>query len=97
MVQLISLSKEDLSALIKESVSEILKDSVLLQTDVSEPKFYTRKETAKKLHISLTTLDTYTRFGILNAIKVGHRVLYKADDLNDSLTEKINQIKHKMK
>ena len=61
------------------------------------PEYLTRKATAEKLHISLTTLDTYTRLGILNAVKVGHRVLYNSADLNESLSEKINNIKHKMK
>lgn len=99
MVQLITLTTDDLKLIIKNSVCEALqqtdKPQPQIQTEQSE--FYTRKQTADKLHISLTTLDTYTRLGILNAVKVGYRVLYKSADLNESLSEKISQIKNKMK
>ncbi len=98
MVQLITLSTDDLENIIKKSVSEVLQESGRPQRQTAEqPEYYTRKQTADKLHISLTTLDTYTRLGILNAVKVGHRVLYRSVDINESLTEKISQIKNKMK
>lgn len=99
MVQLITLTTDDLANIIKNSVSEALQQAgkPQPQTQAEQSEFYTRKQTADKLHISLTTLDTYTRLGILNAVKVGHRVLYKSADLNESLSEKISQIKNKMK
>lgn len=63
----------------------------------SQPEYLTRKQTAERLHLSLTTLDSYTKLGILTAHKIGHRVLYRAAEINDSLSEKIRDIKNKMK
>ena len=97
MVQLITLTTDDLANIIKNSVSEVLAQSGTAQPRTKQPEFYTRKQLAEKLHISLTTLDTYTRLGFLNAVKVGHRVLYKSDNISESLSEKISQIKNKMK
>lgn len=98
MVQLITLTTDDLSQIIKNSVSQVLAETGRPQPQTAEqPEFYTRKQTAEKLHISLGTLDTYTRLGILNAVKIGSRVLYSSTQLNDTLTEKISQIKNKMK
>lgn len=98
VVQLINLSTDDLSNIIENSVCKALNQTGRSQPQMTKkPEYLTRKATAEKLHISLTTLDTYTRLGILNAVKVGHRVLYNSADLTESLSEKINNIKHKMK
>ena len=96
MVQLISISVDDLQNIIKQSVAEVLSTS-LSQKEISEDETLTRKQTAKLLHISLTTLDTYSRLGIIKGRKVGHRVLYKKSEINDSLAEKINLVKFKSK
>lgn len=90
MVQLITLSTDDLKDIIRTSVSEALKDNQTPQpsTPKDQPEYLTRRQAANVLHLSLTTLDTYTRIGILKAKKVGHRVLYRASDINDSLSGK---------
>lgn len=98
MVQLITLSKDDLSELIKSSVKEVLskiKDERPPTQEIRN-EYLTRKQTAEKLHISLTTLDTYTRNGFLDAVKLGHRVLYRSEDIENSI-ERVNSIKHKTK
>jgi|GEM_PF-609061 len=87
---------ESIAEKVVEKMLSALKNEHQSQA-IGTPEFYSRIQTAEKLHISLTTLDTYTRLGILNAVKVGNRVLYKSADLNESLSEKINNIKHKMK
>tara|TARA_B100000378_G_C17899332_1_gene362090 strand:+ start:32 stop:322 length:291 start_codon:yes stop_codon:yes gene_type:complete len=52
----------------------------------------TRKETAKLLCISLPTLHDWTKTGIIKAHRIGNRVLYKLEEVNDSLSEiKTNQ------
>mgnify|MGYP003717000603 FL=1 len=47
----------------------------------------TRKETAKLLCISLPTLHDWTKTGIIKAHRIGNRVLYKLEEVNDSLSE----------
>lgn len=45
-----------------------------------------RKETAKILSISLPTLHTFTKEGIIQAYRIGNRVLYKQEDIDNALT-----------
>lgn len=45
-----------------------------------------RKETAKTLCISLPTLHTLTKEGIIRAYRIGNRVLYKQEDIDQALT-----------
>lgn len=55
--------------------------------DEKEEILLTRKETAVKLNISLPTLNTYTKKGILIGYKVGARVLYRTSEVEKALTE----------
>lgn len=51
---------------------------------LTDDQFLTRKETSKKLNISLPTLHSYTQKGILIGYKVGVRVLYKKSEVEGS-------------
>lgn len=39
-------------------------------------KTYTRKQTAELLHVSLPTLWSYSKKGIIKSVNFGNRVLY---------------------
>lgn len=97
MVQLITLSVEDLQSIIKNAVGEVLQNSRFQQKEDDEESYLTRQQVAKQLHLSLTTLDTYTKEGLLTSYKIGHRVLYKKSEINSSLLEKISSVKYKSK
>jgi|SRR5690554_1695414 len=92
----ISISVNDLEAIIKKSVLEVL-ENTQSRPQPEEDGFLTREETAKHLHISKGTLDTYTKEGLIKAEKLGNRVLYRKSDINEALSEKINLLKHKSK
>lgn len=47
--------------------------------------YYTRKETAKRLKISLPTLNEYTKQGIIVGNRLGRRVLYRQSDIESAL------------
>jgi excisionase family DNA binding protein len=49
-------------------------------------EFMTRKETAEKLRITLPTLHSWTKDGLLNCYKLGGRVLYSTEEVYNSLT-----------
>lgn len=49
-------------------------------------EYLTRKETAQRLHISLPTLNEYTKSGKLRAYRIHGRVLYRKDDVDAALT-----------
>lgn len=45
-----------------------------------------RKETARILNISLPTLHLFTKEGIIRAYRIGNRVLYKQEDIENALS-----------
>lgn len=48
--------------------------------------YLTRIQVAKKLHISLPTLNEYTKTGKLKGYRISGRVLYKKDEIDKALT-----------
>lgn len=97
MVQIVTTTTEELKSMIAETVKTEMSKFAGMQNVQPKNEFLTRQQTAEKLHISLSTLDIYTKLGILNAKRMGKRVLYSADDITDSMIDKINSQKNKMK
>ena len=48
----------------------------------SDPDMFTRGQTAKMLCVSLPTLHSWTKNGLIRAYRIGSRVLYKKIDMN---------------
>ncbi|MEN9919808.1 MAG: hypothetical protein RL662_2244 [Bacteroidota bacterium] len=87
-----------LEALIQKKVEEALNNFVELRgekispqpchkTQLPDIEYLTRKETAALLKISLVTLHNWTTQGRLTAYRIGTRVRYKADEVNNALIE----------
>ena len=56
--------------------------------ELSKPKndeLLTRKETAEYLRISLVTIQSWSKHGIINPIRMGNRILFKKQDILDIL------------
>ena len=52
----------------------------------------TRQEVAEYLRISLVTIHSWNKHGILNPIRMGNRIFYKKQDILDVLEQqKINK------
>ena len=64
-------------------------ESVLIATAKKEPKFYTRKETADLLHVTLPTLARLTKDGLIVAKRVGSRILHEADAIDEAVKDQI--------
>ncbi|WP_236972124.1 helix-turn-helix domain-containing protein [Membranihabitans marinus] len=77
--------------LTSETVREIVRQEInqgiteLLDKRAKEQKYFSRKETANRLHVSLPTLHNYTKNGLIKMKKVGGRVLYSEGDIEDAL------------
>jgi Helix-turn-helix domain len=56
--------------------------------------YLTRIEVAKILKISLPSLSTYTKEGWLQSYKIGNRVLYKPEEIDQAI-QKLSTYKHK--
>lgn len=64
-------------------------ESVLTATAKKEPKFYTRKETADLLHVTLPTLARLTKDGLIVYKRIGSRILYEADAIDEAVKKQV--------
>lgn len=64
-------------------------EKVLSATAKKEPKYYTRKETADLLHITLPTLARLTKDGLITSKRVGSRILYEADAIDEAVKKQV--------
>ena len=67
------------SRAVKKEVAVFL--SGLMQPKAKSSALVPRKEAANRLNISLTTLDTWGKVGIVHPVRKGGRVFYKEDEL----------------
>ena len=81
---------------LKEIVREVLAEEVpkLIPQQKANQKYYTRKEAAKKARITLPTLDKYIQEGKIKAHRLGRRVLFSEEDINNAI-EQMPSIKYK--
>ncbi len=72
---------------IKKVVEEVLENKLknLNPPEKEGLKLLSRKDTAKLLCISLPTLHDWTKTGIVKAHRIGNRILYKLDEVNEAL------------
>ena len=87
-LNILSSDIETIKKLIKESLSEEINNNENSYYEkVINPSYLTRKETALRLKISLTTLNEYSKQGIIQSYRVGKRVLYKPDEVEESVIQ----------
>lgn len=72
-----------------DAIVDRVSERVLSTTAKKEPKFYTRKETADLLHVTLPTLARLTKDGLIVAKRVGSRILYEADAIDEAVKDQI--------
>ena len=72
-------------------IVETIRENTPENNTTKEPEYLTRKETANKLHISLVTLNRLTNDGTLQSFKIGGRVLYKTDGVNNAISENLKK------
>jgi hypothetical protein len=92
IIELRQISLDELRNVISESVRiEIanLKNSI-----GNNKEFLNRDEVAQLLHISLVSLNTYSKEGLLQSYKIGGRILYKKEEVLSTL-EKVKNLKYK--
>lgn len=66
---------------LKSIISEIISGHQPTPEPTPKKKYWTRRETADELSISLVTLNTATNRGDLKAYKIGNRVLYDSEEV----------------
>ncbi|MBB4807007.1 putative DNA-binding transcriptional regulator AlpA [Chryseobacterium defluvii] len=81
MIQLISISKDELMQEFEQIVYKVLEKMQQGQAPKDQKDFYTREETAKLLDVSLTTLFHWNNDGTLKNTKIGKRVYYSKSEV----------------
>jgi excisionase family DNA binding protein len=80
---IITLTEEEFDEHVTAAVKRALEN---FSPSKEEIIYLTRKQVAKKLHISLPTLNEYTKTGKLKGYRINGRVLYKKDEIDNALT-----------
>lgn len=80
--QVIGITPEELKSEILNGFKEIL--SEYFQKSNTEDKLLTRKEVAQLLSISLPTLRSYVKRGVIKECSVGSRRLYRLSEIYSS-------------
>lgn len=86
ITQLHNTTPEELKVQILNGVRNLLEE--FHEKEGLTEKLLTRLETAKLLSISLPTLRSYVKRGIIKECRVGSRVLYKWEDVSDAISTK---------
>jgi excisionase family DNA binding protein len=79
-------------------LSEVVEEKLLQLTKTEEPKsktvYLSRVEVAEMLKISLPTLNEWSKLGTLQSYRIGNRILYKADEVEGSISA-VKNLKYK--
>lgn len=76
---IIPFTEEEFDARLEGLLQKALENYV---PSKEEKKYRTRKKVAKKLHISLPTLNEYTKSGKLKGYRIMGRLLYSEDEVD---------------
>lgn len=90
--QFLFVSESQLRGIINEEVSK-----ALTQVKDKPRRMYTRAEARDILNVTLVTLDNMVKRGKLQAIKLGRRVMFDADDLDEAIEKgRVRRYKHQL-
>lgn len=87
-----STPKDELKSLIANAVKEEL-STFFDKEKEPDTKLKTRKEVCEMLGISLPTLHTWTKEGVIPAIRIGSSIRYRPQDVEAAM-QNIRSIKH---
>ncbi len=76
---------EQLETFIEISVMKALEKFSNKKKQTLSKEYYTRKELSELFNCSLSTVYNWTVAGKLTAYGIGNRVLYRADEVHESL------------
>lgn len=89
-----NVSADLLKSLVRDAIREEFQSINTVSNETK--KYWTRKEAASLLKISLVTLNYYTKTGVLKGSRIGSRVLYADEDIQQAIKD-MPTVKHKRK
>jgi len=76
--------KTEISEEVFSKISSLLQTA---QTPSPETELITRKQVAKLLGVSLPTINSYTKTGKIKGYRIGNRIRYKRNEIENSLLQ----------
>ena len=90
--QFLFVSESQLRGIINEEVTK-----ALTQVKDKPRRMYTRFEAKDILNVTLGTLDNMVKRGELQAIKLGHKVMFDADEVDEAIEKgRVRKYKHQL-
>lgn len=91
-LQIQNFTADEMKNFIREAVQDALPQT---QAPAPQsPEYITRHEAAKRLGVSLVTIDKWSHEGYLQKLRIGGRIRFKAADLSKGL-ELVKNLKYK--
>lgn len=78
----VTLTVGQMSELIRAAIKEEIKS---IQPLKEETEYLTRLQACEKLHISLPTLTSYSKLGLIQSKRLGNRILYAEEDITSAI------------
>jgi excisionase family DNA binding protein len=88
------INTEDLKRLLREVLEESNNQKESQRNENNIKKYLNRFEVADLLKISLPTLNNWSKDGTIQSYRIGNRVLYKAEEI-DQAVKSVKNIKYK--
>lgn len=89
----LTISNDSFLRLIKEAVREVIDEKLS-----PGKKYLTRRDVADRCNVSIMTVDNWCAKRMLNPQKIGRRVLFLADDIDEAVANgKIIRYQHLLK
>ncbi len=82
-----SISEPELKNLLRETVLEVITENLPNQQPKQGIELLTRQDVSELLGVSLVTLNQWTKDGQIKAHRIGSRVRYRIEDVEDALQE----------
>jgi excisionase family DNA binding protein len=81
------ITVDDLLSKIETLLEMKLNEEISMRMNKEQKKYYymQRKDVSKFLHISLPTLNEWTKQGLIPSYRIGNRVLYKSDEVEQAV------------
>lgn len=86
-----TLEETEFKELLISTITEVLRPVLhqLQNPAPPEKEYSTRHETAKQLNISLGTLSTHTKKGKIQSHKIGRRILYTPENIQNAIQKRV--------
>lgn len=90
-IRFIQVTPDELTAMIADAVVKGFEQAKeFFNKPTKQSEYLTRKETAKRLKISLGTLDNWTKSGKLTSHKIDRKVLYKECEIEEFINKAVS-------